>query len=38
VEAAPDSAEDWFFAPVDEVDERYAIPSAYGAYRGYCPA
>jgi A/G-specific adenine glycosylase len=37
-ESAPDSAEDWFFAPVDEVDERYAIPSAYGAYRGYCLA
>ena len=30
------AAEDWFFADVDEVDEVYAIPSAYGAYRGYC--
>ena len=30
------AAEDWFFADVSEVDETYAIPSAYGAYRPYC--
>ena len=30
------AAEDWFFADVSEVDETYAIPSAYSAYRGYC--
>ncbi len=34
VEAIPDDVEDWFFAAVDEVDGVYAIPSAYGAYRG----
>ena len=34
--AAPAPAEDWFFADVDEVDETYAIPSAYAAYRPYC--
>ncbi len=32
----PTAAEDWFFAAVDEVDEVYAIPSAYSAYRPYC--
>ena len=36
--AATAAAEDWFFAPVDEVDGVYAIPSAYSAYRGYCLA
>ena len=30
------AAEDWFFADVSEVDETYAIPSAYSAYRPYC--
>ena len=30
------TAEDWFFADVSEVDETYAIPSAYSAYRPYC--
>ena len=34
-EAAPDAVEDWFFADVSEVDETYAIPSAYGAYRKF---
>ena len=34
--AATAAAEDWFFADVSEVDETYAIPSAYSAYRGYC--
>ena len=36
--AATAAAEDWFFADVSEVDETYAIPSAYSAYRGYCLA
>ena len=38
VEAAsiPASVEDWFFADLTELDDTYAIPSAYGAYRGYC--
>ncbi len=36
VESAAVTVEDWFFAAVDEVDEVYAIPSAYGAYRPYC--
>ena len=31
--AAPAPAEDWFWAELGELDERYAIPSAYGAYR-----
>lgn len=30
------ATEDWFFADTAELDERYAIPSAYAAYRGYC--
>ena len=30
------AVEDWFFADVSEVDETYAIPSAYSAYRPYC--
>ena len=34
VKPTPAAVEDWFFAAVDEVDEVYAIPSAYGAYRG----
>ena len=34
--AATAAAEDWFFADVSEVDETYAIPSAYSAYRPYC--
>ena len=32
------AAEDWFFADVGEVDEVYAIPSAYSVYREYCLA
>ncbi len=36
VETIPDAVEDWFFAEVSEVDDTYAIPSAYGAYRPYC--
>ena len=36
VESVPDAVEDWFFAPVSQLDDTYAIPSAYGAYRGYC--
>ena len=32
----PTEVEDWFFVPVTELDERYAIPSAYGAFRLYC--
>ena len=36
VESIPDAVEDWFFAPVSQLDDTYAIPSAYGAYRGYC--
>ena len=36
VESIPDLVEDWFFADTVELDETYAIPSAYGAYRGYC--
>lgn len=31
--ATPAAVEDWFFVPVSRLDERYAIPSAYGAYR-----
>ncbi len=31
-----EAAEDWFWAAVDEVDQKYAVPSAYSAYRGYC--
>ena len=27
---------DCFFAAISELDERYAIPSAYAAYRGAC--
>ena len=27
---------DGFFAAISELDERYAIPSAYAAYRGAC--
>lgn len=34
--APPPVVEDWFFAPMDELDERYAIPSAYATYRAYC--
>ena len=34
--AATAAAEDWFFADVSEVDDTYAIPSAYAAYRPYC--
>ncbi len=36
VESTPDNVEDWFFAETTELDERYAIPSAYSAYRPYC--
>ena len=32
----PAGAGDRFFVPIAELDERYAIPSAYGAYRPYC--
>lgn len=35
-EATHDTVEDWFFAETTELDERYAIPSAYSAYRAYC--
>ncbi len=28
--------EDWFYAPLGQVDSYYAIPSAYAAYRPYC--
>ena len=34
--APPSAVEDWFFARISELDEWYAIPSAYGAYRPYC--
>ena len=33
---APAPAEDWFWASVAELDDTYAIPSAYSAYRPYC--
>ena len=35
---AVDSAtvSDWLWAEAEEVDSRYAIPSAYSAYRPYC--
>ena len=33
---APAPAEDWLWARVAELDDIYAIPSAYAAYRGYC--
>ena len=36
VTAPPTDSEAWFFAEVTELDHQYAIPSAYGAYRGYC--
>ena len=36
VESIPTAVEDWFFAPVSQLDDTYAIPSAYGAYRPYC--
>ena len=36
--AMPPEVKDWFFAEVSELDEQYAIPSAYGVYRGYCEA
>ena len=36
VEAIPSSVEDWFFVPSSQLDDTYAIPSAYGAYRPYC--
>lgn len=32
----PSEAEDGFLAEISELDDRYAIPSAYGAYRPYC--
>ena len=34
--ARPTEAADWFFAEISELEEQYAIPSAYGAYRPYC--
>ena len=36
VETAPPTVEDWFFVPVSQLDDTYAIPSAYAAYRPYC--
>ena len=32
----PPATEACFFAGISELDERYAIPSAYAAYRGAC--
>ena len=36
VTGIPEAVEDWFFAENGEVDEKFAVPSAYSAYRGYC--
>ena len=36
VETVPPTVEDWFFVPVAQLDDTYAIPSAYAAYRPYC--
>ena len=32
----PPTVEDWFVVKTAELDELYAIPSAYSAYRRYC--
>ena len=33
---APVPAEDWFWVDTNALDDTYAIPSAYSAYRPYC--
>ncbi len=33
----PSAIEDWLFVPAAVLDEHYAIPSAYAAYRAFLP-
>ncbi len=39
LEERPPAVEDWLFVTPEALEEAYAIPSAYAAYRGYavCP-